>query len=288
MKRLLNYSLALAVSAIGVTSCNNQSVKTGDGQTTEESAVGWKTGVALYSFHQLPYSVAMAKLDSGGIKYTEGFSFYQLGKEYNDSTLGALSPATVEKMNAGMKEKNIKMVSMYVAGGTNVEEWKQTFEVAKRFGVDYVTCEPAKAQWDMIDSLAGVYNIKVALHNHWKEISMYWHPDSVLLAVKDHPNFGACADLGHWVRSGLEPAECLKKLEGHILGIHLKDVDSVGNKDARDMNVGTGVIDFPKVIAELKRQQFKGMIYVECEHNFQNNLPDIKQSLDYFTKEAAK
>jgi sugar phosphate isomerase/epimerase len=35
---------------------------------------------------------------------------------------------------------------------------------------------------------------------------------------------GACCDTGHWVRSGLHPVECLKKLEGRILGFHLKDV----------------------------------------------------------------
>lgn len=51
--------------------------------------------------------------------------------------------------------------------------------------------------WDPIDSLAGVYGMNVAIHEHWKGTSAYWYPDSVLDAQKDHPNFGACADLGH-------------------------------------------------------------------------------------------
>ncbi|MGN6294050.1 MAG: sugar phosphate isomerase/epimerase family protein [Chitinophagaceae bacterium] len=271
-----------------LTACNNNQAKTGEATADAAGNAGWKTGVALYSFHQLPYSVAIEKVDSADIRYVEGFSFYKLGNEYKDTTMGDLSPEAIQKMKEGMKNRDIQMVSMYVAGGNNVDEWKRTFDLAKAFNLEFVTSEPPKEQWDMVDSLAGVYNIKVALHNHWKEISIYWHPDSVLAAVKSHPNFGACADVGHWVRSGLEPSECLKKLEGHILGMHLKDVDSLGVKDARDMNVGTGVIDFNKVVAELKRQQYKGMIYVECEHNFDNNLPDIRQSLEYFNKLSAR
>ena len=285
MKRIKNYSWVLAVTALCITACNSQP-KNND--VTEAVNSGWKLGVALYSFNTISYANAMASVDSAKIKYVEGFSFYKLGKEYNDKTMGDLSKEDIAKMRDQMEKSNVKMVSMYVGGGNTVEAWKQTFENAKAFGVEYVTCEPVKQQWDMIDSLAGVYNIKVALHNHWKDISIYWSPDSVLAAVKGHPNFSACADLGHWVRSGLDPAECLRKLEGHILGMHVKDVDRKGTPETKDVIVGTGVIDYAKVIAELKRQKYQGMMYVECEHNFGYNLPDIIQSIDFINKETAK
>jgi len=45
-----------------------------------------------------------------------------------------------------------------------------------------------------------------------------------LSVVKDRdPRIGACADTGHWVRSGLKPLECLKILQGHIMSVHLHD-----------------------------------------------------------------
>lgn len=259
--------------------CNNQQ-ETKDNKD-DAAAPAWRTGVALYSFHNLPFEEAIGKVDSGHIKYMEGFSFYKLGKQYNDTTMGDLSPAQIIAMKERIRQANVTMVSMYVGGGNTVEEWKKTFEMAKAFELEFITCEPAREQWDMIDSLAGVYQIKVALHNHAKEISVYWHPDTVLAAIKNHPNFGACADIGHWVRSGLEPAECLKMLKGNMLALHVKDVDKFGNKDAADVMVGTGVIDFSKVVAELKSQDYKGMLYMECEHNFGTNLPDIIQSIKY-------
>ena len=57
---------------------------------------------------------------------------------------------------------------------------------------------------------------------------------SVLAAIKGRtPLMGACADVGHWMRSGLDPVECLKKLEGHIICLHFKDLNEMGPGRAR-------------------------------------------------------
>jgi sugar phosphate isomerase/epimerase len=58
---------------------------------------------------------------------------------------------------------------------------------------------------------------------------------------------------------------------------------------ANDVVVGEGIINFPGVIKELRDQKFKGLIYVECEHKMDNNVPDVITSLKYFndiTKKA--
>jgi hypothetical protein len=40
--------------------------------------------------------------------------------------------------------------------------------------------------------------------------------------------------------------------------------------------------DYRAVVAELKRQRFKGYAQVECEHNMDHNLPDVIASIRYF------
>jgi sugar phosphate isomerase/epimerase len=138
-----------------------------------------------------------------------------------------------------------------------------------------------------VDSLAGIYNIKVAIHDHPRP-SPYWHPDSVIAVTQGHPNIGSCADLGHWARNGLDPVECLKKLEGHIIGVHLKDVKTFNNVNAEDTIVGRGVIDFPAVFRELKRQNFNGMLSIEHESNWYNSLPDILETIRYYNDQVSK
>jgi len=267
------YFIFLAISLIG---CNQGSKK------TEDQNADWKMGVALYSFNRFSFADAIDKADSAGVNYVEGFSFHKLGKEFNDKSMSSMTEEDIQNMMQMLKSKNIEMQSMYVSGAKNEADWKYYFELAKEMKMQHLVSEPDKESWDMLDSLAGLYNIKIAIHEHAKGKSMYWHPDSVLSALKNHPNFGVCADLGHWERSGLNPAECLKKLEGNILGVHLKDIDQSDNPEANDVIIGKGVIKFPEVIDELKRQRFKGVIHIECEHKMENNLAEVIEGKKYF------
>ncbi len=272
-KNHLWYFVFLAVSLIG---CNQGSKK------LEDQNADWKMGVALYSFNQFSFADAIDKADSADVNYVEGFSFHKLGKEFNDKSMSSMTKDDIRNMIQMLKNKNIEMQSMYVSGAKNEADWKYYFELAKEMKMQHLVCEPDKQSWDMLDSLAGLYKIKIAIHEHAKGKSIYWHPDSVLAAMKNHPNFGVCADLGHWERSGLNPAECLKKLEGNILGVHLKDIDQSDNPEANDVIIGKGVIKFPEVINELKRQRFKGVIHVECEHKMENNLAEVIEGKKYF------
>lgn len=289
MEKSVNYFWQLIIVISCLTACSSAVRKNGAaGKVSPGIHTQWQTGVALYSFNRFPFAASLEKADSAGVRYVEGFFFHKLGKEFNNKTMGAVSREDIIKMKQMMDKKGIKMKSMYVGGAKNVGEWQFFFDTAKELGMQYLVCEPEKNHWDMIDSLAGLYKIKIAIHEHSKGLSIYWHPDSVLAAVKDHPNIGACADLGHWARSGLDPVKCLEKLRGHILGIHLKDIDEFNNTKANDVNAGTGVINFPGVVRELKNQNFNGLVYVECEHNMDNNLADVVQTIRYFETLAKK
>ena len=87
---------------------------------------------------------------------------------------------------------------------------------------------PSEADFDAIDKLCAEFDINLAIHNH-PQPSHYWNPDTVLKVCKDRSKrIGACADTGHWLRSGLNPLECLKKLEGRIISLHFKDLEREG------------------------------------------------------------
>ncbi len=243
----------------------------------------WKLGVCLYTFSNFSFPDQLSKADSAGLTYVEGYSFGKAGVELKDSMIMNLSPSGINKLNALIVQHGLIMESIYVIGGNTVAKWKKDFELAKQLKVKYVTAEPAVNQWDMVDSLAGVYGLKVAIHNHWKGNSVFWHPDSVLLAMKNHPNFVACPDLGHWPKSGINPVEGLKKLEGRIIAVHLKDIAAYNNPKLTDVPVGTGVINFPAVFEELKRQQFKGHIMIERDTKEKpSNLASVIQTLKYY------
>lgn len=250
---------------------------------TSSKKSDWNIGVALYSFNRFPFPETLLKAKAAGVKYVEGFDFHKLGAVFGDKTMEQLVPSDAKKVRKLLKQNGLKMKSMYVGRAQDQESWQKAFELAKSLKIEYLVAEPKRDDWDMVDRLAGEYNIKIALHQHSKEAgSIYWHPDSVLSAIKNHPNFGACGDLGHWTRSGLDAVESLKKLEGHLISIHLKDLDKPG-QSAKDVMVGEGVIDFESVVQELERQQFDGEVYVECEHKMEDNLEDVSHAVRYFS-----
>jgi len=249
----------------------------------------WKFGVALWTFHTFSFVESLNKSDSAGVKYVEPNNFTKTGPELKDSVMMVLSPAGVKKVKEMIEKKGLKCESIYIGGGADVNAWKKSFELAKNLGGKFITTEPPLNMWDAIDSLAGIYKIKVAIHEHWRGMSHYWDPDTTLMALKGHPNFGVCADLGHWPKSGVNPLDAVKKLSGHIIAIHLKDIAAYNDPKLVDVPVGTGVVDFPAIFAELKRQGFNGHIYIERDATDQpSNLPSVIQTVKYYNEQINK
>ena len=254
-----------------------------------KASANWKLGIALWTFHRFTLAESIRKSDSAGVHYIEGSTFQKVGDEIENSSVSQISDQGIVKLNKYLDDHHLQMKSIYVFGGKTIASWKSGFELAKRLKVEFITAEPQKELWDSIDSLAGIYHIKVAIHNHWKGMSIYWHPDSVLAAIKGHPNFGACPDLGHWPKSGIDAVYGLKKLQGHILAIHLKDADELNNTKANDVNLGKGVVNFKAAFDELKRQNYKGYIYIERDADYRpSNLPSVIEEIGYYNQLVSK
>ena len=259
--------------------------RTSFSQSLEHPTVGnVRLGVALYSFHKQPFEQAIKQAGETGVQYVEGFSFSNMGPGFGNKQMIDATDGEIAMVRKLLKQNGVKMVSMYVANGKDARDWKRIFDQGKKFGVTYFVCEPETKHLDSIDSLAGIYGIRIAIHQHAKGESAYWHPDSVLAAIKGHRHIGACGDIGHWVRSGLDPVACIKSLAGHIIGLHMKDI----NQAKEDVDPGTGAIAFEPLFRELKHQKFAGYAQIECEHNMTDNLKEVKSAFKYYRKMIGK
>lgn len=265
---------------------SNKTASNSDTDVTDSSGK-FSLGVALWTFHNVDFPESLKMADSAGLKLVEANTFHKTGKELNDSLVNQLSPAGLEKLKGYAQQLGITIGSLYLGGGKTLQDWKNDFERAKQLGVKFVTAEPPVDMWDSIDSLAGAYGMMVAIHEHWKGVSAYWHPDSVLAAIKGHKNFGACPDLGHYPKSGINSLDAVKKLEGHILAVHLKDIAAMNDPKLVDVRVGTGIVQFPEIFEELKRQKFTGNIYIERDSvENPSNVASVIEEVKYFNEKA--
>lgn len=253
-------------------------------QQNTSQELDWKLGAQAYTFKNFTFAEALDKIASIDLKYVEAYPGQKIGNGIEGTMHFTMDKATRAKVKDLLKSKGITVVAYGVVSGKNEKEWKQILEFAGDMGIGVINSEPKQEDLDLVNRLAGEYGIDVAMHNHPKP-STYWHPDTVLEAVKGRKNIKACADIGHWVRSGMNPVENLKKLEGHIVSMHFKDLNEM-SRDAHDVPWGTGISNVKGVIKELKRQGFEGVISVEYEHNWDNSLPEVEQSVNYFRKLA--
>jgi len=252
---------------------------------------GWRLGVQAWTFNRFTFYEAVDKTASLGLDWIEAYPHGQkLSKDKPDIIFGHNMPEQIkQEVKQKLKDAGIKLVNYGVANLPNDEkQCRKVFDFAKEMGIETIVSEPPAEAFDMLDKLCQEYKIKVAIHNHPKP-SGYWNPDTVLKVCEGRSKWiGACADTGHWMRSGLNPLEVLKKLEGRIISLHLKDINEFGNPKAHDVIWGTGVGDVKAMLAELNRQNFKGVFSIEYEHNWEKSLPEIRQCVAYFNKVAGE
>ncbi len=258
-------------------------------QKSEAEKKGWYLSMQSYTFHLYTVPEAMEKTAALGIHYIEIYPGQKMGPEFDDAVFGYnLTSEQQEELKELAKSKEIKIISsgVWTAGR---DEWAKIFSFAKSMDMEFISAEPAREDWDIVEKLADAHHIKVAVHNHPNENS-YWKPEILLNHIGGRSSLlGSCADVGHFKRMAVEPISALKELQGRIISLHFKDIAPQGEANTlEDVVWGTGILDIKAMLKELKRQNFKGYFTIEYEANWENNLPEIKESIEYFNSEAKK
>jgi sugar phosphate isomerase/epimerase len=262
--------------------------------------LGWQLAVHAYTFRKFSIFECINKTAALGLKYMSLSGSVSLDGSNSLKTV-ELSDQDAQAIKKAAEAKGLKLVNIGVVQlPPDEEKSRKVFEFAKKMGIDTLVAEPEAAALDTVEKLCKEYNIKVAIHDHPRP-SHYWNPDTVLAAVKGRsPLIGACADTGHWLRSGLDPVECLKKLDGRVICLHFKDlVPDEGDKAAadkkrkeskamHDVPWGTGGGNVKAQMAELKRQHFRGAYCVEYEYHWDNSMPEVAECVKFFNAECAK
>lgn len=251
--------------------------------------LGWTLGCQAWTFREMTLSETLDTLNGLGIRYVEIYPGQPFSPENKAKFDHNAPPELVEQFLAKCKSANVTPVNYGVVALSKDEATsRKVFDFAKRLGLQTIVSEPPKDAFDTIDKLAGEYQINVAVHDHPKP-STYWNPETVLEVTKDRsPRVGACADVGHWYRSGLTPVDCLKQLQGRIISLHFKDIDRPERR-GEDVPWGTGKCDVPAMLAEIKRQNIHPVFSIEYETGKGPELREnVAKCIEYFSQQATK
>ncbi|MGY8768261.1 MAG: sugar phosphate isomerase/epimerase family protein [Pirellulales bacterium] len=233
---------------------------------------GFKVGIQSYSLRGFDVDKAIEISENLGLAHME---FY--GKHFPvNSTADQIAAMKKKMSDAGMVMLGHGVNRFSADHAAN----EKLFKFAKDAGIKNLSADPSPDSFDSLDKLCAKYDVRIAIHNHGPS-HRYNTALDVHNAVKDHhPNIGACADLGHFIRSGEDPVEVIRLLKGRLFGIHLKDFADQKDK-THGVFLGKGHLDVEGVFRALRLVKFPadGCLSIEYEENPKDPVADIKECL---------
>ncbi|HEY4415739.1 MAG TPA: TIM barrel protein [Verrucomicrobiae bacterium] len=250
-------------------------------------------GCQAWTFNRFSAIEAIDKTAAAGGKVIEFYSGQKFSPEHPDWKFGPdSSDEMVAEVQARLQKDGVRAVNYGVVDIPKDEAGaRKVFDFAKKLNLYAITTESV-GSIDTIEKLVKEYDIRVGFHDHQRQPNnpgyKMWDPNYVLSVVKDRDaRIGSCADLGHWAQSNLKPVDCLKILKGHVISVHLHDMNSFAS-DAHDVPCGTGVCDIAACLKELKKQNFAGNISIEYEYNWDASVVDAAQAVGFVRGYSAK
>ncbi len=263
--------------------CSLPAARADDPDLSGAKKLGWKLTLQAWTMNYMngdkknstTYKALQAAHDLG-IHYLECYPGQQLDDDAKAKWGPEMTEDQIKAVLAKAKELDVEIIDTGVIGIPGKEsDARKFFDWIKKVGVTTVVTESEEKTLPMIDKVAGEYGLKIALHDHPKPKSRYWDPEYTYTQIKDLKNVGYCADVGHWKRSGLVPAEVLKKHGDRVVSSHFKDL-----KDGHDVVWGSGDSAAAQMLTELKDKQFKGPIAIEFEYKW--DMPTLARCVKFF------
>ncbi len=229
----------------------------------------WKLGIQLYSLRGYPVEKALEHARDLGFEAVE---FYQ-----------GMLPIAVDDSVSRMRERvsglGLAISAAFVGNfGKDTAANRRLFEYGKLLGTRTLVGDPAPDSFDSLDELVKEFDMRVAIHNHGPR-HRYNKAIDVMRAIENRDSrIGACADIGHYIRSGERPVEVVRLLAGRLYGIHLKDFAEMKD-DAKGVILGKGHVDVRPFFEALAQAKFPadGALSLEYEENPKDPLNDIRE-----------
>jgi sugar phosphate isomerase/epimerase len=216
----------------------------------------------------------IAQLKATGVNSTE---LCGLHANFSDPSTYTDSKKTYEQ--AGVK---IVAIGVETMSGDPSKD-KTRFEFCKALGIPNMSIHLSPDLMDSnfqglknVDALAEQYGIKIGIHNHG---GYDWlGNDRILRYIFDRTkHVGLHMDTAWAIDAKQDPCKWIELFKNRLTGVHVKDFLYSEKREPRDVIIGTGILDLPKLIDSLKAINFAGPIVIEYELDEQNPVPALKE-----------
>ena len=244
---------------------------------------GFRMSVATYSLHKFPFDRALTEIKGFGLRYTE------VNPKHIDIDG---KPETIAAARQLLEAAGIRALAFGVFyteryKDDRVKAIRDAFAIATALGMRTISCDPEPEWLGAMEEAAAKSGVRLGIHNHGPK-ARYDRLEPLLKTLEGrHANVGATVDVGHYIRSGEEPAAVIRALGKRVHGVHLKDVAKEGD-NWKAVNIGKGVLDVKATLAALRDVGYDGALSLEYEVALDDPFAGIRECLAAVKAAAAR
>jgi sugar phosphate isomerase/epimerase len=248
----------------------------------ELSYGGFAMGIQSFTLRKLPLEPMLDAVARLGLAHVELIPetkvlFYELGSHFPVTE----DVAEIARVRAALAARGIRVAASGVHGVADEAEARRLFAFAEAAGIPLLTLMPDDEALPALDRLCAEHPVvRLGIHNHGPYFRYDKIADVEASLAGRHPNFGACVDVGHFIRSGEDPVEALRRLGPRVHGVHLKDFAGEGFF-AEGRILGQGKLDLDAFFRTLRAIGFGAdkALSLEYESNPDDPIADVEACL---------
>jgi inosose dehydratase len=191
-------------------------------------------------------------------------------------------PSTFPDTLDTVRKAGVQIVAIgvqYLSG--DLAKDRSSFEFCKTAGVKHMSISfPPEAMFDgvkNIEKLADEFDLKLGIHNHG---GYDWLGNSTILKYifsKTSKRIGLYLDTAWALDAKQDPIKMIEQFADRLHGIHLKDFVYDRARNPKDVIIGEGNLDLPKLMQTLKTINFTGPLVIEYEEDVEAPVPALKK-----------
>lgn len=285
--RGLAASAALATG--GALGCGGPESDAGELPALSLSYGGFAMGMQSFSLRHYTLEAALDVVQALGLAHVElipttKLLFFRFGEHLPVSD----DAAALEQVRTLCAARGIGISAHGVNALPDVAAAERLFAFAELARIPLLTIAPSAAVLPELSPLFAKHpETKLAIHNHGPHLPWETIGEIEQALSMRHPNLGACVDTGHFIRSGIDPVEAIRRFGDRVHGVHLKDFVSEGAL-ADGCILGRGKLDLDASFRALREVGFLGPLSLEYEENPENVVPDLVACLEAASEAAER
>jgi type 1 glutamine amidotransferase/sugar phosphate isomerase/epimerase len=220
-----------------------------------QEQLGWRLGLNASTAHAGALFEAIDRAKGLGLLYLGATHGQEVSREIRKPLDGELTGDELREVRLRLDSAGLRLLTLRLDTVPEDDAGRRRlFEFGRKIGVETFVVAVPPASLETVDALCREYRINLALgcYANAGKTSRGGPLEMLRLCRSRSERIGIHADLGLWMRHGVDPVKTIRKVGNRLLTLDLHDLNRTG-EDAHDVPWGTGVGRNEQVLRELRR-----------------------------------